>query len=38
MNKAQISQFIWTLKQGETCKFSDAFLTYQKQNEESNEM
>src|ERR1043165_694909 len=26
---AQVSQFLWTLKQGETCKFPDAFLDYQ---------
>ncbi len=29
---AQISQFIWSLKDGETCRLPDAFLAYQKAN------
>ena len=28
---AQISQFLWSLKAGEPCKFPDVFLQYQKQ-------
>ncbi len=29
---ALVSHFIWSLKDGQTCKFPDAFLEYQKQN------